>query len=237
MKNLILLSLFTLYSSFITAQDTLEWYALDRYFPANIHLTVDVKVDNFDDIYSFQYGVKHDTSVLHLDSVTFYNVLPGYNLSGFGFDWVPPYLIIPGNMTTLWTDAFGYSLPKGTQVYNMHFTTKQSGQLINHLWPSTEELVFEAITNGSQEIPTTFKVLQEISSTVTPIVNSLKVYPNPTSDYVSLNEGGLLKIFDSTGTLLINTPYTKDNKLELNLFPGLYWLSINNKASKLIINE
>lgn len=218
-------------ASVVTAQvDTLEWFALDRYFPANIPLAVDIKTRNFNDIYSFQYGVKYDTSALKLDSVTFYNVLPGYDLSGFGFEWAPaPFHIKAGNMTTIWTDAYGYTLPKGTQVYNMHFTTKKAGQLINHLWPSTEELVFEAITEDGKEIPTTFSVITEGGAAVIE-PNALQViYPNPASNYINVAE--FSKIYDLSGNLVASG----NGLINFNLTPGLYLVVTSTGMTKLII--
>ena len=243
MKNL-LTALFILLSTSIYAQDTLKWYAINQYFSNNSSITVLIKVENFDSIFEFQYGLKFDTTFLTLDSVSFYGTLPGYDLDGFGFSWIPPHLIPKNNMSTLWTDAYGLSLPNGTRVYNLHFTTHQSGWLKDVLFPSTDILVFEAIDETLEEIPIKFEVIDELQPE--PLVGTdekfeglIHVYPNPFHDYLNMFStiSGSIFILNSDGK--IESEYEIQpgmNRLYLTGNPGLKLLYFYNSNIKMLMN-
>jgi hypothetical protein len=72
--------------------------------------------------------------------------------------------------------------------------------------------------------------------------NSIQIYPNPANDLVrivSQNQIGEISLFSIRGELLLKKEHTNENEAELDvstLKPGLYFLIINNKAHRLIVN-
>lgn len=200
MRNL-LLSLFTLLTLSVSAQtDTLKWFCINQYYLPNQNITVPVKTSNFSSISSFQYGVHYDTSYLKLDSITLYNALPGYTLENFAFEWQSP-LIAPGNWTTLWTTPYANTLPNGTQMYKLHFSTKLKGDLKTTLFPSEEELVYEAIDSSFNFLPEIFFVdAEEQVSVNDPDKGNLKIYPTVGSIFtIEATEPTTILISDITG--------------------------------------
>lgn len=237
-------TLFILLSTILYSQDTLQWYAVNQYFGPNQNITVPIKTHNFEEIFAFQYGLKFDTTFLTLDSVSFYNTLPGYDLDGFGFNWIPPNLIPKNNITTLWTDAYGYSLPNGTQIYNLHFTTHQSGWIKDVLFPSTDILVFEAIDETLEEINIQFEVIDELPLQPLTDINEIsnqyfKIYPNPFSDYLNIVSpiDGNIQVLDINGKLegkyQINSGM---NRLYLSSKPGMKLIYFYDTNFKLLMN-
>lgn len=245
----LLITFFITLSSILYSQDTLKWSTSDYYFNANSTLVIPIRVQNFDSIFAFQYGLKFDTTFLELDSVSFTGILPGYDLEGFGFSWIPPNLIPKNNISTLWTDAYGYSLPDNSVVYNLHLTSKKYGQLKNVLFPSKEILVFEAIDETFEEIAITFEVISELplneptlkSDDV--INNCIRIYPTPIINYfnVELPSAGTIVIFDIIGNVerVLNANVGL-NIIELCGYSGikiLYFFNGKDQFSMKIIKE
>jgi hypothetical protein len=234
MKNL-LIALFLLIGTTLFSQDTLKWYATNQFFLANQSIIVPVKVDNFKSISSYQYGMKYDTASLRFDSISLYpNILPNFTQENFGSEYESP-LISPGNLTTLWTTPFANTIPNGTSVFKLHFTTKKKGNLTKTLVPSEEELIFEAIDSLLNEVPEIFFIEKEEQPPVTSLrdVETVKLiaFPNPTSDSIRFNQEGSAVIFDITGHIIYqaNTYYLQDVDLPVS---GIYYAIINNQVVK-----
>lgn len=216
----------------LQSQDTLKWYALNSYFSGNSSVSVPIKCDGFEDIFAFQYGIKFDTNYVILDSVSISNVLPEFDLSNFGFNWIPPHLIPKNNMSVLWTYAYGYGVQNASQIFTLHFTTKQSGWLKDIIFPSTDVLVFECIDETMSEIPITFEVRSEIPVQNTTDIddvycNSITIYPNPIKNYLNVESNfvGIMKIFDSIGNLqFVFNINIGNNLLLIDNDPGLKFI-------------
>jgi hypothetical protein len=73
-------------------------------------------------------------------------------------------------------------------------------------------------------------------------LNDILIYPNPANDFVriiSKNQIGEIRLFSIAGGLQLRTSCENETDIQLNvsnLKPGLYFLIINNKSHKLIIN-
>lgn len=204
----ILLTLLLIVSIPLQSQDTLKWYALNSYFSENSTLTVPIKCQGFDSIFAFQYGIRFDTNYLELDSMTLTGILPEYDSSNFGFSWIPPHLIPKNSVTTLWTHATGKSVSDGTVIYNLHFSTRQSGWLEDVLFASSQLLVFECIDETMTEIGIVFEVVSEsqnqnTTAGMTEISENFSIYPNPIDNYLSIHSDkfGQLSIYDAVGKL------------------------------------
>jgi hypothetical protein len=81
-------------------------------------------------------------------------------------------------------------------------------------------------------------LLQNNSCTVelieeTQIVNSIKVYPNPTNGILKLSENANVQLIDLTGKVILNE--SNVNSLDLNLQKnGVYILMLTNDSGALI---
>ena len=73
---------------------------------------------------------------------------------------------------------------------------------------------------------------QEISSTS----NSIRVYPNPATDFISINSDENVEIFSLNGMkVYTNSNYKKDEKINLSQFEkGIYFVKTNNQTTKFI---
>ena len=73
---------------------------------------------------------------------------------------------------------------------------------------------------------------QEISNSLNPV----RVYPNPATDFISINSDENVEIFSLNGMkVYTNSNYKKDEKINLSQFEkGIYFVKTNNQTTKFI---
>ncbi len=102
----------------------------------------------------------------------------------------------------------------------------------------------------SSYIPTNFSAvgINEATCTSTiidkPIIkNSIAIYPNPTSDFITITyndmitEGAKIILFDITGKQLLTQPLSSMNNINIShLADGVYWVRIGDETRKIVKN-
>lgn len=127
------------------------------------------------------------------------------------------------------TNSSGGSILASTSVSVQY----SIGQSFVNLWTDSEYQIQEGIFNGA---------INELVSAVEDFeieVLKLDVYPNPSSDFIVLNErhvneSGTVRISSLDGVTLKQTEYRSGDRLPIqDLFPGTYFVElISNKTRK-----
>lgn len=208
-----------------------KWSFEDRDFLSGDTVQARVWVSGFDSVGAFQYSLSYDTNYLQirLDTpFTFTGLIP-YTADEFSHglqSGLSPYFYYPKNhIKTVWADPYVHTYPNG-HVYTIWFIARQSGTICESL----------KMLNGPLDMP----VEAWHENLITPIEmivgciparkprrvvfpsredlpqEKIKVYPNPTSDfiYVDSTEPVGITVFNELGELTFsNKIYSKDQPI------------------------
>ena len=232
MKNLIFV--ICLFAGTIHAQGVL-FTLEDATFEPGQQVQMPCKAYGFSQIASFQFGVLFDTAALKLDSVKVSGVLPDYNTE-LNFSWKEisqATTIKPGSLYTLWTDPFGKTLEDGNTLFTVYFTAKASGSLSQNIVNYPEGMPFEAIRYPFEFIPIDVVFVAEISAANEPASEALTVAPNPFAESFTINQGGILSLYDPSGRLVYRSEYVADTPIGGELKAGIYYATIGNRSFRI----
>jgi len=100
----------------VTAQPTI--FTPSQSVGEGSSISVDVRVDDFENILSMQFSINWDPTVLQFDSISNYNALPDYSPSNFGTNSASQ-----GKVSTLWVDnqLLGVTLDDNTTLFSIVF--------------------------------------------------------------------------------------------------------------------
>jgi hypothetical protein len=99
------------------------------------------------------------------------------------------------------------------------------------------ELIFEGGDFGGSE-STSFRIIDNLSSTGFDFSSSLSIYPNPASTFVQIeinsNEEFNVELFDMSGRQLYQTQMNGDISIDLNAYAtGIYFVKIGDGANSI----
>ncbi|HNG13567.1 MAG TPA: HYR domain-containing protein [Saprospiraceae bacterium] len=144
-------------------------------------VTVDVKVKNFNNITSLQFGMTWDKLLLALDTIT--NLNPALSLIGQGLpgtNFGPP--VMTDSLTFAWYNNSGVTLPDGSVLFTLTLTPKQIKILntfVNFInYPTTPIEV--SATNGGIPFLIPYKIINGVVNIVDSIPPVLTCPPNIT---------------------------------------------------------
>ena len=109
---------------------------------------------------------------------------------------------------------------------------------LNAIAEGKSEIVVQKTVKGHSffvKIPVSFTVSTGIDNTADYTLK-VTVYPNPASDYITINTGGKVEIFTLNGIKVYeNARYTIGKQINISDFTnGVYFVKINNRTVKLI---
>jgi hypothetical protein len=134
--------------------------------------------------------------------------------------------------------AFENGLLQTTE--NIVWTTSMAGASID------ENNVLHLTQSGTLEITATLESNPQITATASAEVDLgnaiqlageelVKIYPNPATNYLTVQENGTLQIFTPQGQVIYEKPVGKHTRLQIShLVRGIYLISLNGKTAKLI---
>lgn len=90
-----------------------------------------------EDVASFQFALQYDTSALEYAGMDFTGAIPGFDEDWFSFAG-PNSALLANEIRSLYSQPTGLTLHDGELVFTMHFTSKKTGSLSQHLrfWPN-----------------------------------------------------------------------------------------------------
>jgi len=157
---------------FAQAQD-LSFQMSNKQSGGGDSIRVDITLENFDSIYSFQYTTRWDTSELVFQGVGNFN-MPELDENSFGYVGVDE-----GFLITLWADlnVNGYDVDDGTVIYSIFFTAPcgDNGvdtapvEFSNNPIPIMASTLDEEFVPGTEDGAVIFVELDASASTVTDV--------------------------------------------------------------------
>jgi hypothetical protein len=200
----------------------------------------DFKVKNFRDIIGYQFTLDFDAQVLDFERVEM-GALATLSESNFGFR-----LLDEGVLTTSWNDASPVSIADDAVLFSVVFKAKEPAKRSAVLRIGSDFTKAEAyFENGEMlDLALNFETttLPEKSGQAIPYSSSLKISPNPFSDFTALNftleeaQSVGLAVFDAAGRVVLHREAIfqkgynalKINRLELPS-AGTYFFRLQTK--------
>jgi len=186
-----------------------QWMVQDRVLSAGEEFTAEFRVNNFEDIYSYQFGLNFDPTLLQWLDVQAGQALPMTVQENFG-----AYEAANGELRTVWASDQGTSLSSGTRVFRVKFRALESGMKLSEVLrlSQSENLLPTAFKSDFQPVPVVL-VFTETSASqeVNGLSGQLKLMqnrPNPVFDETTIGfelpEGcdARLRILDAMGRVI-----------------------------------
>ena len=186
-----------------------QWMVQDRVLSAGEEFTAEFRVNNFEDIYSYQFGLNFDPTLLQWLDIQAGQALPMTVQENFG-----AYEAANGELRTVWASDQGTSLSSGTRVFRVKFRALESGMKLSEVLrlSQSENLLPTAFKSDFQPVPVVL-VFTETSASqeVNGVSGQLKLMqnrPNPVFDETTIGfelpEGcdARLRILDAMGRVI-----------------------------------
>lgn len=226
---------------FVKAQ-SLDWNYTNVSFKAGDTVSVAFKTTGFNAIVGFQYAMKLDTSVLEFCKVGTANSpivltgeFAGYKQGHFSWYGKPGYNLKPGEMRTVWSTAYGKTLPEGTHTHMVTLKAKKTGNLCSSFSLWANHPVLKSFAAKFPSVPIAQRILcTEVPQAITSREDeeTIKIYPNPVYETLYFNNTYQVSLFDMTGKLIVES-FT-DQLNMTNLIQGFYIVKIEGKTFKII---
>lgn len=188
-------------------QSQVNWIVPDRVL-TNVGDTIQVpvRVQNFD-IIAYQFALRYNLDKLDLVGISVPDPtpIPMDNFDDEFFTDLTDTLFFPdcikgnfglcteGEIRTVWNDVYNHSVPDNTTIFTLHFEVKQEDTLSNLISLAPDVLNNIAywytglpfpLALSPRELNLYFTELPQQLSPVQEIDNPIRVYPNPTLDYI-----------------------------------------------------
>ncbi|MCB9329947.1 MAG: choice-of-anchor D domain-containing protein [Lewinellaceae bacterium] len=181
--------------------------AEDRLLEQGEAVVVNVAADAYDDLAAWQFGLQFDPQQLQFDSVEVISggVLP-LTKGDFGL-----FGLAAGKIRAVWSKSTGVSLPGGTEVFRLHFSALQSGQLLSGVLQLDDKVLPAAAFNSALEQAALELNYSPFTNTQNPDGHTyllLQNQPNPFTGETAIGFvlpgacNAQLRVFDATGRLL-----------------------------------
>ena len=143
-------------------------------------VSADFHFYGYEDVASFQFVLQYDTSALEYAGLSFTGAIPGFDEDWFSFAG-PNSALLVNEIRALYSQPTGLTLPEGELVFTMHFTSKITGSLSQHLrfWPNHTVIVPKVHYQDLSWAPLEMVFTDVLSSASAISQVSLSVFPSP----------------------------------------------------------